>query len=624
YPDDIYDRIWLPNSLPNSEPINTTSDIISMNDYQGPSTVMQTAVIPTNGSNSLQLSWEPNDPKFLYYAYLYFSEFENVQANNQTREIIIYINGIDWFGPFSPLHFAANTIYSTWPILTAEKIEFSINTTESSTLPPILNAYEIYRAKEFLQFLTNQQDAYLWQGLNCSYPEYDPPRITSLNLSSSGIAGDIAPYISTLTSIQILDLSNNNLTGPVPDFLSQLPFLTELNLKGTIPNGLIEKQKNGLLSLSVEGNPDLCPEASCTADESNGSRDNKFVVPVVASVVSLCVLVTAMAILWSLRRRMQVAKNGSFELKNQRFSYSNVLRITNNFERVLGNGGFGTVYHGYLDGTEVAVKMLSPSSAQGYKQFQAEVELLMRIHHKNLTTLVGYCDEGTNRGLIYEFMANGNLQALLLGEEADILSWEGRLRIAIEAAKVHRDVKSTNILLSGKFQAKIADFGLSRTFPVEGSGTHVTTTIAGTPGYLDPEYYISNRLTEKSDVYNFGVVLLEIITSKSVIERTHERIHITQWVSFMLGKGDIESIVDPRLHEDFDINSVWKTVEIAMACVSQTSTKRPTMNQVVMELNESLAIETARLKAAGKEYESKDSIESISVNQHSELSPLAR
>ncbi|XP_052300417.1 putative leucine-rich repeat receptor-like protein kinase At2g19210 [Citrus sinensis] len=546
YPDDIYDRIWLPNSLPNSEPINTTSDIISMNDYQGPSTVMQTAAIM------------------------------NIKSKYGVKR--------NWQGdPCVPI-------------------------------------------------------AYLWQGLNCSYPEYDPPRITSLNLSSSGIAGDIAPYISTLTSIQILDLSNNNLTGPVPDFLSQLPFLTELNLKGTIPNGLIEKQKNGLLSLSVEGNPDLCPEASCTADESNGSRDNKFVVPVVASVVSLCVLVTAMAILWSLRRRMQGTNtNGSFELKNQRFSYSNVLRITNNFERVLGNGGFGTVYHGYLDGTEVAVKMLSPSSAQGYKQFQAEVELLMRIHHKNLTTLVGYCDEGTNRGLIYEFMANGNLQALLLGEEADILSWEGRLRIAIEAAKgleylhsgctppiVHRDVKSTNILLSEKFQAKIADFGLSRTFPVEGSGTHVTTTIAGTPGYFDPAYYISNRLTEKSDVYNFGVVLLEIITSKSVIERTHERTHITQWVSFMLGKGDIESIVDPRLLEDFDINSVWKTVEIAMACVSQTSTKRPTMNQVVMELNESLAIETARLKAAGKEYESKDSIESISVNQHSELSPLAR
>ncbi|KAK0595313.1 hypothetical protein LWI29_005560 [Acer saccharum] len=329
-------------------------------------------------------------------------------------------------------------------------------------------------------------------------------------------------------------------------------------------------------------------------------------------------------------------RSGSFELKNQRFSYSDVVRMTNNFQTIIGKGGFGTVYYGCLDDTQVAVKMLSPSSIQGYKEFQAEVELLMRVHHKNLASLVGYCDDGTNMGLIYEFMANGNLETHLLDKKvADILNWEKRLQIATEAALgleylhsgckppiVHRDVKSTNILLNEKFQAKLADFGLSRIFPTE-SGTHMLASIAGTPGHLDPEYYISSRLTEKSDVYSFGVVLLELITSKTVIEKSHARTHISQWVSFMLAKADIKNVVDPRLHGDFNINSVWKVVEIAMACVSPNSAKRPTMTQVVMELNECLAIETG-CREVDDETDLKDSVELVNFNMHSEISPLAR
>ncbi|KAJ0006968.1 hypothetical protein Pint_29502 [Pistacia integerrima] len=238
-----------------------------------------------------------------------------------------------------------------------------------------------------------------------------------------------------------------------------------------------------------------------------------------------------MAIIWSLRRAKQVWKmDGSLAFKNRMFSYSDVVRITSNFERVIGKGGFGTVYHGYLDENQVAVKMLSPSSVQGYKQFQAEVELLMRVHHKNLTTLVGYCDEGTNMALIYEFMANGNLQEHLLEDASNILSWEGRLQIATEAA---------------------------------------------------------------------------------------------QGLDSMLAKADIRNIVDTRLQGDLDINSGWKAVEIAMACVSPTSTKRPTMNQVVTELNECLAIEIAR-KKVGNDTESKDSIELTNSDFHTELSPLAR
>ncbi|KAJ0008258.1 hypothetical protein Pint_29496 [Pistacia integerrima] len=264
---------------------------------------------------------------------------------------------------------------------------------------------------------------------------------------------------------------------------------------------------------------------------------------------------------------------------------------------VLGKGGFGTVYHGYLDDTQVAVKMLSPSSVQGYKQFQAEVELLMRVHHKNLTALVGYCDEGINMGLIYEFMANGNLKQHLLatfedaGDDGELLSWEGRLKIATEAAQcagleylhsgckppiVHRDVKSTNILLNENFQAKLSDFGLSRIFPTE-SGTHVSTTIAGPLDTLTLMKYLS-----------FTIYYMAL-----------------QWVSFMLSKADIRNIVDPRLQGDFDINSVWKAVEIAMACISPTLSKRPTMTQLVIELNKCLAIEIAR-KKVGNETESKD------------------
>ncbi|KAK7401333.1 hypothetical protein VNO78_12730 [Psophocarpus tetragonolobus] len=168
----------------------------------------------------------------------------------------------------------------------------------------------------------------------------------------------------------------------------------------------------------------------------------------------------------------------------------------------------------------VFVKMLSPSCVHGYQQFQVEVKLLMRVHHKSLTSLVGYCNEGNNKCLIYEYMANGNLQEHLSGKHSKtkFFTWEDRLHIAMDAASgleylqngckptiIHRDIKSTNILLNEHFQAKLSDFGLSKIIPSDG-GTHVSTVIAGTPGYLDPEYYTTNRLTEKSDVYSFGVV----------------------------------------------------------------------------------------------------------------------
>ncbi|XP_044484224.1 LRR receptor-like serine/threonine-protein kinase IOS1 [Mangifera indica] len=675
YKEDVYDRVWTPYYFNMWSNLSTslTVDANVSNAYQPAPIVMETAVKPTNESMPLNFYLEPDNPNSQFYVYMHFAELEELKAN-ETRQFNITLNGELWYGPFSPDYLETTTVFSK-KALTGGTYNFSIIRTRNSTHPPIINAIEVYTVVKLLQSQTDQQDvdaitniklvyelkkdwegdpcapqAFLWEGLNCSYGGTDgPPRITSLNLSSSGLTGNITNYLSNLTMITSLDLSDNNLGGPVPESLAQLTSLKFLNLErnnlsGSIPAQLIEKSNNKLLTLRLEGNPELCLTVSC----ENTKEKNNIVIPVATSAAVAFILLAALISWWSFKRRKHKGKRvdtrsipsfESFEGNNRQFSYSDVLKMTNNFERVLGKGGFGTVYHGYIDNDiQVAVKMLSPSSVQGYKQFQAEVKLLLRVHHRNLTTLAGYCEEGTNMALIYEFMANGNLEEHLSDSSKDVLNWEKRLQIAVEAAQgleylhhgckppiVHRDVKCTNILLNDKFEGKLADFGLSRTFPVEGV-SHVSTIIAGTPGYLDPEYYISNRLTEKSDVYSFGVVLLEIITGRPVISKTleNDNVHISHWISFMLAKGDIRSTVDPRLKGDFDINSVWKAVEIAMTCVSSTSVRRPTMNAVVMEVKECLAMETARKRKDSSDLESNDYAETMTLNINEEFSPLAR
>ncbi|XP_060672566.1 LRR receptor-like serine/threonine-protein kinase IOS1 [Ziziphus jujuba] len=676
YPYDIFDRLWLPYSYSKWTQIttNATIDSGSHNSYQPASIVMNTAATPIDATAPMEFYWVPSDPSLEFFVYMHFAELHKMKAN-ESRAFNINCNGKLLYGPLSPDYLYTTTIF-TPTSLTAENFTFSLVQLDNSTLPPILNGLEVYTLIDFSQSETEKDDvdaitnikstygvnknwqgdpcapvSYVWAGLNCSYRGLDPPRIISLNLSSSGLTGDIAPYISSLTMLQTLDLSNNNLSGSIPEFLSQMPNLKFLNLENnklnsSVPAKLIEKSNAGSLSLGMGGNPDLCQSSSCKKKKSNN-----VLVPVLASVggvVVVVVLLVAGAILFiPKRKRNQVEAgkinaesghpNDSFESRKRQYTYSEVLKMTSNFERVLGKGGFGMVYHGVLtDGTEVAVKMLSPSSVQGYQQFQAEVKLLLRVHHRNLTNLVGYCNEGTNMALIYEYLSNGDLHSHLSdNSEVNVLSWEGRLKIALDSAQgleylhhgckppiVHRDVKTTNILLTDNFQAKIADFGLSRCFPTDG-GTHVSTVVAGTPGYLDPEYSITNRLHEKSDVYSFGVVLLEMITGRPAIVRGHEKPHISQWVSSILSNGDIRNVVDQRLRGDYEVNSVWKAVEVAMACVSPTSAKRPNMNQVVTEIQDCLATELSR-KNESLVTDSATSIETFSITGTTELSPLAR
>ncbi|BAT91670.1 hypothetical protein VIGAN_07028200 [Vigna angularis var. angularis] len=680
---DVYDRFWY-NYGDNKDWKQINASIAAgsfdQNDYKPPGIVLSTAVTPVNASVPLVISWEPQNPTEEYYVYMHFFEIE-VLGKNQTREFNITQNGRPWYQNLSPFSQSMNTIYSKSGI-SGEKIEYSLEKAKSSSLPPIINAIEIYRVINFQQKDTHQGDvdaiasiksvygvkrdwqgdpcapvAYLWDGLNCSYLGSQNPRITTLNLSSSELSGTIDPTISNLIMLEQLDLSNNNLYGEVPDFLSRLQHLKMINfennnLTGSIPEALVQKSKEGFLSLRVGQNPYLCESGQCK--EKRKEKKN-IVTPLLASICGVLILVVIVAVvLWTLERRKPKAstidqreiapesteqEDSLHQLKKQIYSYSDVVRITNKFSKVVGKGGFGTVYLGHIDDTPVAVKMLSPSSVHGYRQFQAEVKILMRVHHTNLTSLVGYCNDGDYKCLIYEYMANGDLQQHLSGKhsKSKFLSWEDRLRIAVDAALgleylqtgckppiIHRDIKSTNILLDEKFQAKLSDFGLSKIIPIDG-GTHVSTVVAGTPGYLDPEYYISNRLTQKSDVYSFGVVLLEIITYQPVIviARNEERVHIIEWVRSLIEKGDIKAIVDSRLEGDFDINSAWKAVEIAMACVSFNPSERPMLRMIVTELRDTLAIELARTQLIDAHLTT-DSIEPLAMNLDTEFTPLAR
>ncbi|CAN6993059.1 unnamed protein product [Brassica oleracea var. botrytis] len=474
------------------------------------------------------------------------------------------------------------------------------------------------------------------------------PRIISLNLSSHGLTGKIVPQIQNLTELQILDLSNNKLTGRVPEFLANMKSLLFINisnnnLDGSIPRALLDRKK---LQLYFEGNPKLCGLDTCKI--SSGNKQNKIIVPV-ASAVAIFIVVSVLIVVFIKKRPSSIqalhsaTTSLSLEGKMRRISYSEIQLMTNNFERVIGEGGFGVVYHAYLDDRQqVAVKVLSPSSSQGYKQFKAEVELLLRVHHANLVSLVGYCDEQPHLALIYKYMTNGDLKAHLLGrhECCDgkygecVLNWANRLRIAVEVAlgleylhsgckppMVHRDVKSVNILLDEHLQAKLADFGLSRSFSI-GDETHVSTGVVGTPGYLDPEYYKTHRLTEKSDVYSFGIVLLEMITNQPVIDQVNEYPHIAERVGTMLTRGDIKTIVDPDLNEEYDSGSLWKALELAMSCVNPYPVARPDMSHVVHELKECVKSENLRA-GLSQVMESESSVDQ-GMSSDSGMTPNAR
>ncbi|XAR51611.1 Non-specific serine/threonine protein kinase [Bertholletia excelsa] len=268
-----------------------------------------------------------------------------------------------------------------------------------------------------------------------------------------------------------------------------------------------------------------------------------------------------------------------------RYSYKDIQKATQNFSTILGQGSFGPVYKATMATSEVvAVKVLASNSRQGEKQFQTEVSVLGRLHHRNLVNLVGYCVDKSQHMLIYEFMSNGSLESLIYGEEKQVLSWDQRLQIALDISHgieylhdgavppiVHRDLKSANILLDRSMRAKVADFGLSKEEVYDGRNSG----LRGTYGYIDPAYMSTNKFTMKSDIYSFGIILFELITA------IHPHQNLMEYVNLAAMSPDgVDEILDERLAGTCNVVEVRSLSSIAHKCLHKMPRKRPSIAEV--------------------------------------------
>lgn len=287
------------------------------------------------------------------------------------------------------------------------------------------------------------------------------------------------------------------------------------------------------------------------------------------------------------------------------FSLTEIEKATNNFNEsgILGEGGFGVVYSGLLDdGTRVAVKVLKRIGKHGDREFLAEVEMLSRLHHRNLVRLIGFCKDDRSRCLIYELIPNGSVQSHLHGKDKETgrLGWAVRLKIALGAARglaylhedssprvIHRDFKSSNILLEHDFTPKVSDFGLAPS-ALDEENRHITIRIMGTFGYLAPEYAMTGHLLVKSDVYSYGVVLLELLTERKPVDMSMPpgQENLAAWAQpLLMAQEGLPLLIDPMLVPDAPFDSMAKVAAVASMCVQTDVSNRPSMGQVVQALN---------------------------------------
>ncbi|WJX80809.1 hypothetical protein P8452_63758 [Trifolium repens] len=334
-------------------------------------------------------------------------------------------------------------------------------------------------------------------------------------------------------------------------------------------------------------------------------------------------------------------KEGSSSLPShlcRYFTIAEIRKATNNFDDVfiIGVGGFGNVYKGYIDGdVPVAIKRLKPGSKQGVNEFMNEIELLSQLRHIHLVSLIGYCYEGPEMILVYDFMQRGTLSEYLYGSDNEPLTWKHRLEILLGAARglnylhegakhniIHRDVKSTNILLDEKWVAKVSDFGLSKVGPSGMSMTHVTTIVKGSLGYLDPEYYMRQRLTLKSDVYSFGVVLLEVLCARPPLVRSldKKKASLVVWFQRCYNEGVIiEEMVDSFIKDSITDECLKCYCQMVLGCLHDDGNQRLSMSDVVGALEFALQLSMSDEDSKFGEFQEKEKSEQFMIDDGSDM-----
>ncbi|KAL5216561.1 hypothetical protein ABZP36_007962 [Zizania latifolia] len=314
------------------------------------------------------------------------------------------------------------------------------------------------------------------------------------------------------------------------------------------------------------------------------------------------------------------------------FSYSELRSATDNFNRSnkIGRGGFGTVYKGTIrNARDVAVKVLSAESRQGIREFLTEIDVITNVKHPNLVELIGCCVEGNNRILVYEYLENSSLDRALLGSNSEPanFTWSIRSAICIGIARglaylheeiaspiVHRDIKASNVLLDKHYNPKIGDFGLAKLFP--DNITHISTRVAGTTGYLAPEYAWHGQLTKRADIYSFGVLVLEIVSGKSSSRSimADDKILLEKaWELYEAGK--LKELVDPEIG-DYPEEEVLRYIKIALFCTQAAAARRPTMLQVETMLSKLIRINERELTAPGYIHDYNSTVSRATNSSH--------
>ncbi|KAJ7519572.1 hypothetical protein O6H91_20G044500 [Diphasiastrum complanatum] len=443
-------------------------------------------------------------------------------------------------------------------------------------------------------------------------------QLTNLDLSNNNFSGVIPSSFGNLSSIRTMLLNNNSLEGSIPTTLTNLPDLQMLDLSYNNLSGSIPQLRAKLI---VVGNPNLCgtkteiacPGAPPPSTISNHGSSTKVIVAGVAASVSFLVISSIIGFL-SWNRYHAHHKEAFFDVAAEddpevafgqlkKYAFRELQVATDNFsdKNAIGQGGFGKVFKGVLpDGSVVAVKRLKAGQnrAGGEHAFQTEVEIISLAVHRHLLRLQGFCVTPSERILVYPYMKNGCVASCLrneAGSRKQALTWPVRKRIALGAAQglrylhdhcnpkiIHRDVKAANVLLNENFEAVVGDFGLAKLLDYK--NTHVTTNVRGTPGHIAPEYLSTGKSSEKTDVFGYGITLLELITGKRAFDLQRlfeEDVMLLDWVKRFQREKRLKELVDSSLGNDYNQQEAEELIKVALLCTQASPMERPKMAEVV-------------------------------------------